>query len=335
MTRVYLANVDPSADLGHWASAYAALDRSAALTAGRVGADACVRVDTPAQADVVLLLGTLRRDWWAMELRTHPARRDAAGKAVRFSTADREVAWMPGLYTSLTTSRAMPGLQGGFYPHAAFVRWVPDATPLTRRPGGSDPWLYTFVGAAGNHPIRMELAQLADPDGLFVDTTQHPGARTGAPEAAYADYHRQYAETLSRCRFVLCPRGVGPASIRVFEALRAGRVPVILSDTCVLPRGPCWNDCSIRVPEADVRHVPTLLRTREADWPEMAAAALLAWSTHFAADRVLAHAVMRARECLAEARRARLAAAGLHETARELVRRITGRLRKGRRGTHP
>ncbi|MDQ2919268.1 MAG: glycosyltransferase family 47 protein, partial [Verrucomicrobiota bacterium] len=63
--------------------------------------------------------------------------------------------------------------------------------------------------------------------------------------------------------FVLCPRGVGASTIRLFETMRMGRVPVILSDEWVPPVGPLWEKFSVRVAEKDFAQVPRLLEERE------------------------------------------------------------------------
>lgn len=50
-------------------------------------------------------------------------------------------------------------------------------------------------------------------------------------EAASAEY----IDVLARSRFALCPSGTGPNSIRLWECVHAGIIPVVLSDTYVPP----------------------------------------------------------------------------------------------------
>jgi len=64
-------------------------------------------------------------------------------------------------------------------------------------------------------------------------------------------------------RFILCPTGAGTSTPRFFEAMKAGRVPVILSDNWVAPEGPRWQAFSLRVPERDVRLLPQILEQHE------------------------------------------------------------------------
>ena len=40
---------------------------------------------------------------------------------------------------------------------------------------------------------------------------------------------------MENCKFVLCPRGRGSNSIRFFEALNFGKIPILISDDVKLP----------------------------------------------------------------------------------------------------
>ena len=59
-----------------------------------------------------------------------------------------------------------------------------------------------------------------------------------------------YAKALQQSVFALCPSGSGPNSIRLWEALGYGAIPVILADTLRLPGDPdLWHQAVLRVPE--------------------------------------------------------------------------------------
>lgn len=70
-----------------------------------------------------------------------------------------------------------------------------------------------------------------------------------------------YNDILSRSRFSLCPSGAGPASIRFFESLATGSIPVVLADHWALPEinGFNWNDCSIRIEESEYKNLRHIL----------------------------------------------------------------------------
>jgi hypothetical protein len=77
-----------------------------------------------------------------------------------------------------------------------------------------------------------------------------------------------YAATLHNSCFALCPSGSGPNSIRLWEALGYGAIPVILSDELQLP-GPAqlWQSAALFVPETqeDVIALPTQLEALASD----------------------------------------------------------------------
>ena len=51
---------------------------------------------------------------------------------------------------------------------------------------------------------------------------------------------------------MLCPRGQGTSSIRLFEAMRMGIAPVIISDKWIGPKGPEWESFAVFVKEKDI-----------------------------------------------------------------------------------
>jgi hypothetical protein len=98
-----------------------------------------------------------------------------------------------------------------------------------------------------------------------------------------------YAETMRRCRFNLCPRGavLAGAGSRLYETMQAARVPVIISDWITLPEGVDWNSCSLQVRERDISQIPRILRENLDRWAQMAVNARCAWEAHFSDESIL------------------------------------------------
>jgi hypothetical protein len=117
------------------------------------------------------------------------------------------------------------------------------------------------------------------------------------------EYWRRYGEISKASKFILCPRGMGTSSVRLFDTMRMGRVPVIISDQWVEPQGPCWEKFSLRVPEADFARLPALLEEHEAVAVEMGLLARAQWEEWFS-ERVCFHRVVE--WCLDIKRRRRL-----------------------------
>jgi hypothetical protein len=78
----------------------------------------------------------------------------------------------------------------------------------------------------------------------------HGQSADAARHATLAQEASAYAETLQQSVFALCPSGSGPNSIRLWEALGYGAIPVILADTLTLPGDAAlWQQAALRVPE--------------------------------------------------------------------------------------
>lgn len=70
------------------------------------------------------------------------------------------------------------------------------------------------------------------------------------------DYKTSYYNSiLLKSKFTLCPSGSGPNSIRFWEALAVGSIPILLSDTLELPFHELWDEAIIRIPEKDVEKI--------------------------------------------------------------------------------
>jgi len=68
-----------------------------------------------------------------------------------------------------------------------------------------------------------------------------------------------YNEALLRSNFSLSPSGSGPNSIRLWESLACGSIPVLLADTLDLPEHELWYDAIVKVKERDSGKVPEIL----------------------------------------------------------------------------
>jgi hypothetical protein len=78
----------------------------------------------------------------------------------------------------------------------------------------------------------------------------------------------EFRDVLLHSVFSLCPSGSGPNSIRLWESLGAGAIPVIISDTLALP-GPAalWEEAAVFCPETEeaIKALPVQLATMAED----------------------------------------------------------------------
>ncbi|MDG1373261.1 MAG: exostosin family protein [Paracoccaceae bacterium] len=146
--------------------------------------------------------------------------------------------------------------------------------PVQQAPRGAEDfdrprkYLFSFVGArapahymteARNHIIDL-LAD--DPRGKVVgrdgwhyekvvyEAQVYEKVSAAAQGLVNDDHSKDFSAVMDDTIFALCPSGSGPNSIRLWEAMLNGAIPVILSDTWAAPGDPAlWEAASLRCEE--------------------------------------------------------------------------------------
>lgn len=242
------------------------------------------QTDNPVEADVILApiqsggYGPFFRD-----LRTSPFFKTYKAKLVCYCPDPLVYPAIPGIYPSAPTHLTRLGWTcGGHYvsSHLHQHHFDPGSS------GSSRDLLFSFVGTLQTHPVRKEIFQLRHPRAMLLDSSPKANAEQWwwqqDPITVQAKF-TQFRQNLLRTKFSLCPRGMAPSSIRLFESLEAGCVPIIVADDLVLPEGPNWSSFCLRVPERQVASIPALAEANEAKFDSMSKLARAAWEDHFSA----------------------------------------------------
>lgn len=253
-----------------------------------------------AEADVILFAESYGGGWHFERVRHHPLVRRFREKCFLFCANPFVIPFLPGIYTGVERRWASDRTVSGFYvglPENEFTTYTPPRDDL--------PYLFSFVGSRGTAPVREPLMRLMHPRGYIRDTAaDYSRALHGTMSAGEShEYQRSYAEVIRASKFVLCPRGLSVSTIRVFETMQMGRVPVILSDGWIEPPGAAWSKFSIRVAEDRAEQVPELLEAREGDAVVMGELARREWIEWFSPEVTFHRAV---EYCLAIAGRRRI-----------------------------
>ncbi|HEX4085241.1 MAG TPA: exostosin family protein [Chthoniobacteraceae bacterium] len=239
--------------------------------------------DDPETADLILFLDANMHpgDIGLNAIRRHPVAMRHRDKTYLYNEQDQPWCAMPGLYVSMPRKAFNATRQRS----CAYVSLPnPQVLEVWRETVAPD-LLFSFLGRRGP-ALRQAILALSHPRALVEDTSgvnffYFPNEETERRK-------QRYAEVAARSKFVLCPRGDGVSSFRLFETMAAARVPVIISDQWVPPAGPDWNRCSITIGERDVTRIPAILEEREPEFETMAAAARREWLEWFAPE-VLFH----------------------------------------------
>lgn len=185
--------------------------------------------------------------------------------------------------------------QGSFLPGSRVRAWPFPLYPVQQfepRPLDERDIRFSFVGATSN---RWYLTQsrawigelLADAPGAVVTLRDkwhfnkvvydHQIHRTVGEDSGPLTSEQateEYKDILARSVFALCPSGTGPNSIRLWECIQAGIVPVLLADAYAPPGNPAlWEQAVVwcRESKADIRELPARLEALAADADAMAA----------------------------------------------------------------
>ena len=152
----------------------------------------------------------------------------------------------------------------------------------------------SFVGGVGTHTARVKMVRaiLDSPLvpgklNIHLDLVQffhHAIQQPEVKKARRISYLRVLAESIT----VLCPRGSGTGTSRMFEAMAASRIPVVISDAYQFPLadGIDWDALVLRIPEKEVNTLPDRLldwfnHTPRATLARMAYANRIIWQEHF------------------------------------------------------
>ena len=245
--------------------AYAALDKVGQF----------VLTDSPEFADIILFAENSRyhQDYFYQGLKQHWLVKQYPEKVFMYNPHDKPWLVLPGLYASMPRTFFNADLM-------AASPYVEQINPYIRYDRAVSPtYLFSFIGSPNSGPRRQILKLNEHPRALVKPSLADMFGTDNLTSAK-----ESYAEVLSQSKFVLCPRGAGTSSFRLFETMQAGRVPVIISDYWVAPKGPCWDDFALFVPECDVGRLPEILAAAEAQWAERATLSRKAWETFFAPD---------------------------------------------------
>jgi FkbM family methyltransferase len=101
----------------------------------------------------------------------------------------------------------------------------------------------SFIGR-NTHPIRTQLLKLKQPGWMITNAVQKLPA---------------FCNVLARSTFTLCPRGYGPTSFRICEALQYGSIPVYISDKFIEPHGIDFNEYGVKVTPNQINDLPLIL----------------------------------------------------------------------------
>lgn len=235
----------------------------------------------PAKADIILLTDSNDDDLF-LALRKNALVKRYPEKVFTIYEGDFPQRFLPGIYTSMPQSICNLGrFATGSYSYC-FAKHgnTVDLLKNKTRPGEI---FFSFVGR-GRASIRQQLFKLKfNRTDIVIEDSSHFNYFTSQTNQQL-EQQMHYLDVSTKSRFMLCPRGQGTSSIRMFEAMQMGIAPVIISDKWIRPGGIDWDNFCVFVKEKDITRLPELLAPYDSRWREMGQLARAAWDKYYCAE---------------------------------------------------
>jgi exostosin family protein len=162
-------------------------------------------------------------------------------------------------------------------------------------------WMTRFLPADREGYVRAAAldvleAHPAVDTNILLRSTFWAGAAYDAEPEARQRARRAYVRNMVESDYVLCARGGGNFSYRLYEALSCGRIPVFIDTDCVLPLEHAidWRDLCVWVDESDVSRIGERVASfhaslTDAEFVERQRACRRVWETHLSPQGFFAH----------------------------------------------
>ena len=128
--------------------------------------------------------------------------------------------------------------------------------PLAKIDRRDNKYLASFVGST-THNIRNKMIEaIQDRDDIYLHTK-------GWEQNIHIDQFTDFINSSLESKFVLCPRGYGASSFRLYEAMQLGAVPVYISDRFWLPftHELNWNEFCVPIAEDNIENLYEILES--------------------------------------------------------------------------
>ena len=150
-------------------------------------------------------------------------------------------------------------------------------------------YLYSFMGGPNSWARKRLFAAVHSQSDTLIESTS---SYNHWQESPVSDQHRanqrlRYARVMASSKFVLCPRGCGLSSYRLFESMMLGIAPVIIADKWQPIDGIDWS-FALFVPEKRIPQIDRIVRSHADEWQERGQIAAAVYSKVLDKDRVAA-----------------------------------------------
>jgi hypothetical protein len=127
--------------------------------------------------------------------------------------------------------------------------------PVPKQPEVNKDIFASFVGSF-THPLRISVLERCKNEKDYYLSAQQWNPKVNNEKM------QEFLHVTNRSKFVLCPRGYGNTSFRMYEAMQMGAIPVYISDDFYLPWSDeiNWNEICVLVTVDKINELPDILK---------------------------------------------------------------------------
>ena len=238
--------------------------------------------ENPEEADIILITHEN-----LMELSLYKFLKKYLDKCYALNTSDNPLFVLAGLYAS--------GNKSCWFFHRHLIRGCPYIYSLyqgnphrnkfidfSQNIGLDKKYLFSFVGASSSW-IRKRLFKLKfQRSDILIGCTNYY-SHWRPDQLNREKIQKSYVDTILNSKFVLCPKGIGWGSIRLFEVMKLGVAPVIISDKWLAPMGPDWDSFALFIKQSEIKNknLVEIIESHASEYEERGRLARKAWEEYF------------------------------------------------------
>ena len=224
-------------------------------------------VDNPEIADLIIFVEHhIGEDPYFFDVLKHPIYKLYKNKCYLYHDADKQLTFIPTISPSVCVSSFNKKMHHPYhyleqFSYNPYIEYIPNKIYEKK-------YLFSFIGASRTYPlVREKIIECFQGDDNINDTKDYNAWELEANERNL--YFEKYAQVAFQSKFILCPRGIGSSSYRLYESMKIGIAPVIISDEWLEYEEVDWKSCSIRIKEKDVSQIENILKSRENEYLEL------------------------------------------------------------------
>ncbi|HEY9771534.1 MAG TPA: exostosin family protein [Coleofasciculaceae cyanobacterium] len=141
-------------------------------------------------------------------------------------------------------------------------------------------YLFSFIGASTSWTRKRLLKLNFQRDDILIRCTNKYN-HWNVNQQNRKEMQKNYVDIIQKSKFAVCPKGAGLGCIRLYEVMKLGVAPIIISDQWFLPMGPNWNSFVVFVKESEIKNIVEIVEMHASEYEERGRLARKTWEKYF------------------------------------------------------